>query len=309
MSRVNEEIATEPAVWRRAAKMAPAQGAALPRDGMRLGVAGAGTSLYMAEAYAVLRERRGAGETDAFTPTEVPPRTYDAVLAITRSGTTTEILRFLEQVPEGTRKLAITGTAGSPVFDLVDGAVLLDFADEESVVQTRFATAVLALLRARLGDDVEALAAAADEIVAAPLPVDPAAFRQFVYLGTGFAVGLAHEAALKMREAAGGWTEAYPATEFRHGPISVLDERSCVWMLNEPPAGLEDAVRQTGATFVNNHRDPMVELVLAQRAAVRLAEARGLDPDHPRHLSRSVILPDISRAGGDEGEIRRRQSK
>jgi fructoselysine-6-P-deglycase FrlB-like protein len=34
----------------------------------------------------------------------------------------------------------------------------------------------------------------------------------------------------------------------------------------------------------------MVELVAIQRAAVALAKARGLDPDEPRHLSRSVVL-------------------
>jgi glucosamine 6-phosphate synthetase-like amidotransferase/phosphosugar isomerase protein len=36
--------------------------------------------------------------------------------------------------------------------------------------------------------------------------------------------------------------------------------------------------------------DPMAELIQIQRTAVALAEARGLDPDHPRHLARSVVL-------------------
>jgi fructoselysine-6-P-deglycase FrlB-like protein len=35
----------------------------------------------------------------------------------------------------------------------------------------------------------------------------------------------------------------------------------------------------------------MAELVLIQRMAVELAEARGLDPDRPKHLTRSVVLP------------------
>ena len=47
----------------------------------------------------------------------------------------------------------------------------------------------------------------------------------------------------------------------------------------------------TGATIVNEGSDPMAELVLIQRMAVELAEARGLDPDHPKHLTRSVVLP------------------
>jgi glucosamine 6-phosphate synthetase-like amidotransferase/phosphosugar isomerase protein len=35
----------------------------------------------------------------------------------------------------------------------------------------------------------------------------------------------------------------------------------------------------------------MATLVLVQRLAVALAVARGLDPDHPRNLTRSVVLP------------------
>jgi fructoselysine-6-P-deglycase FrlB-like protein len=53
---------------------------------------------------------------------------------------------------------------------------------------------------------------------------------------------------------------------------------------------LADAA-DTGATIVSEGSDPMAELVLIQRLAVELAEARGLDPDHPKHLTRSVVLP------------------
>jgi fructoselysine-6-P-deglycase FrlB-like protein len=35
----------------------------------------------------------------------------------------------------------------------------------------------------------------------------------------------------------------------------------------------------------------MAELVLVQRMAVELAEVHGLDPDRPKHLTRSVVLP------------------
>ncbi|MGH2636587.1 MAG: sugar isomerase, partial [Actinomycetota bacterium] len=49
-------------------------------------------------------------------------------------------------------------------------------------------------------------------------------------------------------------------------------------------------VRRTSATVVARDRDPMAELVGIQRLAVALAEAKGLDPDRPRHLTRSVVL-------------------
>ena len=79
--------------------------------------------------------------------------------------------------------------------------------------------------------------------------------------------------------------------EYRHGPISVAGSGSLVWLLGAAPAGLVDDVGRTGATVLDGTLDPMAELVQIQRMAVALAQARGLDPDQPQHLTRSVVLP------------------
>ncbi|HEY1175235.1 MAG TPA: sugar isomerase, partial [Phytomonospora sp.] len=63
-----------------------------------------------------------------------------------------------------------------------------------------------------------------------------------------------------------------------------------VWFFGTPPDGLLDQVRATGAYASVSPADPLAELVRAQRLAVAVAAARGLDPDRPRHLTRSVIL-------------------
>ena len=291
MSHASEEIASQPAMWRLAADTARAEGARLPAAGQRAAIVGCGTSLFMAEAWAAARELAGQGETDAFTPTEAPPRSYDVIVVLTRSGTTTEVLDYVRGLAGATRTVAVTGTPASPIVELCDETVLLEYADERSVVQTRFATTALALARARLGDDIGTLADAAEGALTEPLPFDGAEIHQFVFLGHGMAVGVAREAGLKLREAAGVWTEAYPSTEFRHGPISAIGAGSVVWAFSPAPEGTPDAVRATGATFRQARRDPMVELLVAQRLAVALAEGKGLDPDHPRHLTRSVILP------------------
>ncbi|MGV9572867.1 sugar isomerase, partial [Streptomyces nigra] len=62
------------------------------------------------------------------------------------------------------------------------------------------------------------------------------------------------------------------------------------WMVGAPPDGLPAQVRTTGAHWIEGRLDPLAELVRAQRLAVAVAAARGLDPDRPRHLTRSVIL-------------------
>jgi fructoselysine-6-P-deglycase FrlB-like protein len=292
MSEILREIASQPACWRRAAALAPRLAQPLPTPGRRVAVVGCGTSLYVAQSFAALREMRGVGETDAFPASEFPTsRRYDEVLAISRSGTTTEVVRLLASDDlAGSRRIAISAVDRSPVSSTADDRVILDFADERSVVQTRFATTVLALLRVHLGEDVEHAAAEAEAAIEGGLPVDPTRFEHVVFLGSGWTVGLANEAALKLREAAGAWTESYPAMEFRHGPISVVGDRSLVWALGPVDTGVLRDAEAAGATIVASATDPMVELVGIQRAAVALADARGLDPDHPRHLTRSVVL-------------------
>ncbi|EWC63646.1 Glucosamine-6-phosphate deaminase [Actinokineospora spheciospongiae] len=278
MSHVAEEIAGQPACWRRAA----AEARPVAEPGESVAVVGCGTSWFMAMAFAALREAAGHGHTDAFAASEFPAgRDYDQVVAITRSGTTTEVLDLL-------------ATTGATVLtanpDLTGNTVLLDYADEESVVQTRFATTALAYLRASLGEDLTAAAADAERALTVDLG-DLVAADQVTFLGRGWTVGLAHEAALKLREAASAWTESYPAMEYRHGPISVAEPGRVTWLFGPAPAGLADDVAATGATWVDSDLDPMAHLVVAQRLAVAVARRRGLDPDRPRHLTRSVVLP------------------
>jgi fructoselysine-6-P-deglycase FrlB-like protein len=186
--------------------------------------------------------------------------------------------------------VAITAAAQSPVGQAADEVIDLGFADEESVVQTRFATTELALLRAHLGHDPGPAADAAERVLAAPLPPGMLAADQFTFLGTGWTYGLANEAALKLREAAGLWTEAYPAMEYRHGPAAVTGERSVVWLFGSPPDGLADEIAAAGGTAWIGEEDPLAELVRVQMLAVAAARARGLNPDRPRNLARSVIL-------------------
>ena len=292
MRAITSEIDSQPALWRKTAGMASAVAGLLPAPGEPAAAIGCGTSLHVARAYAALREEMNLGTTDAATASELPPhRSYGRVVAISRSGTTTEVLRALERLRGSIATVAITAVPGSPVASTADDTIVLDFANEQSVVQTRFATTALALLRAHLGDRLEAAIADGEAALARALPAVPSAFTQFVFLGQGWTVGLANEAALKLREAASAWTEAYPAMEYRHGPISAAGRGTLVWAIGAVDPGVLADAAATGATIVNEGSDPMAELVVIQRMAVELAEAQGLDPDHPKHLTRSVVLP------------------
>lgn len=291
------EISTQPHDWRRAAAVAAERRSALPRPGERVAVVGCGTSLYMAQAYAALREDAGQGLTDAWPASEHRlDRGYDRVIAITRSGTTTEVLHLLERLrSQPTRPVvtAVIADGSTPAKDLADEAIVLAEMDEQSVVQTRFATSTLAMLRASLGEDIETAASQAQTV----LDTDPAELlgpavdaEQITFLGRGWTIGLANEAALKLRESAQAWTESYPAMEYRHGPISITAPGRVTWAFGEVPAGLPDDVRATGGHFEHSDIDPLADLVRVHRLCAVRSRALGLDPDKPRNLTRSIVL-------------------
>jgi fructoselysine-6-P-deglycase FrlB-like protein len=308
MVYVDAEIESQPDCWRRAAALARSSSNALPTAGQRVAVVGCGTSWYMAMAYAALRERAGHGETDAFQASEFPMgRPYDRILAITRSGATTEVVDLLAALRQRTPTTVLTSDPDAVAVRLATDSVVMPFANERSVVQTRFATSALALLRAHLGEDLDPIAADAEVTVRAPLPIDPSHVDQVTFLGRGWTVGLAQEAALKCREAAIMWAEAYPAMEYRHGPISIACPGRVVWAFGEIPDSLAEDVEATGAALILGRTnglytalgrwaagrkplDPMADLILAQRFAVAIAVNHGLDPDAPRHISRAIVL-------------------
>lgn len=284
------ELASQPQTWARAAALTAEQ-RLLPPHGARVAVIGCGTSWFIGQSYAALREQGGFGETDAFPASEAfVDRGYDTVVALTRSGTTSEVLQLVEEIRGRIRVVGVVGDDASPLVDIVDDVVPLPFADERSVVQTRFATTALALFRASLGESIERAVIDGVAALSSELPDELVEAEQFTFVGRGWAVGLAHEAALKMREASQSWTESYPAMEYRHGPISIAGPGRATWHLGPATAGLSAEVTATGAWFEQGALDPMAELIRVQRLAMLRARAAGLDPDAPRNLTRSVIL-------------------
>ena len=293
-AHMRAELDSQPDTWERAVGMTAEQ-ALLPAKGQRVAVIGCGTSWFMAQSYAALRERGGFGITDAYAASEAfMDRDYDAVVALTRSGTTTEVLELVDQLKgsgSAPRIVGVIGDETSPLVGMVDDAILLPFADEQSVVQTRFATTALAVFRASLGED---LTGAIADVRAALADVDPtlAGAEQYTFLGRGWTIGLAHEAALKMRESSQSWTESYPSMDYRHGPIAIAAPGRITWQFGAAPEGLDAQVTATGGRWVQHPIDPMADLARLHRVALDRALAKGLDPDEPRNLTRSVILED-----------------
>lgn len=254
MFLTEEEILSQPDCWQRAVDLAEGVREKWPAPGARVAFVGTGTAWFMAQAMAALRERHGQGESDAFVASEFPPtRRYDHVVVLTRSGEGTDnlkLLRWIEAMPT----LAIVGDPGATASELADATIDLSFADEASIVQTRFATTALAMARALVDGsartDLERWLRDADYALAIRIDEEYADVDQITYLGRDWTIPLAEEAASKVRQCSQGWSEAYSALEYRHGPITIAEPGRLVWMIGEAPVGLAEDVEATGATFV-----------------------------------------------------------
>ena len=182
-------------------------------------------------------------------------------------------------------------------MEAADDVVVLDFADEQSVVQTRFATTALTLLRAHLGLHTDAVVADARTALA-----DAAARRarraatQFTFLGRGWSVGPRERG--RAQDARGRRCRGPRPTRrwsTGTGPSASPPAAPSPGCSARRPRGWPNRCAATGALWVGGRLDPLAELVRAQRLAVAVAAARGLDPDRPRHLTRSVILDRTAR--------------
>lgn len=287
-SHAEVEIASQPQVWRQVAEFAPSVLGLLPKKGERVAVTGCGSSWFMAMSYAALREGAGHGETDVWVTSEFNySRKYDRVVAISRSGTTTEVIEAMSKI--STPSVVITAITNSPIAEQTTNEIVMPFADEKSVVQTRWATSALGLLRSSLGFDLNSITEDAEKALTSDIShlLD---LNQITFLGRDWKYGIAQEAALKTRETSQFWAEAYPALDYRHGPLSISQPGRGVWAFGEIPDSLVSDIKATGATFESSKLDPMAQLIRAQRVAIEIAKKRGADFDNPRGLARSIIL-------------------
>lgn len=294
VSALESEIRSQPDCWQEAARDASRYRDILPVPGERVAVIGCGTSLFIARGVAYLRESLGRGITDAWPASEARlTRNYDRMIAISRSGTTTEVITTLKQFAGP--KTIITAAEDAPVYKLGDVIALRQF-DEKSVVQTRFATSALALLRAHFGEDLMPVIEQARAMLGSgksevePVLDSVRGADQITFVGMGLGAALAEEAALKLRESTQSWAESYHATEYRHGPVSIAQPGRAVWALGPLIPGFARDVAATGAHLEHHDADPLAELVRVHLLCLLRAKDLGMDPGRPRHLERSVIL-------------------
>jgi glucosamine--fructose-6-phosphate aminotransferase (isomerizing) len=307
---IEEDIRSTPAVLRQTCARVDARRATLaPLFDGPLVFLGCGSSYCVALAAAAIYEQKRRTPAQASIASDYTSREGWTHVAISRTGQTTEVVDALRRVrAAGGRSILVAGEAGSAAEPYADETLVLEFASEQGVIQTRFITASIEALRllTQVPGAGQAHAPAtpdgtdgglASEVEEGLGAFDPSPYLQFdhvVFLGRDWRYGLARSAALNLQETALLVPESHQTLNYRHGPIATADEHTLIWCFDPADdvasAAVLDDVRRTGATVRATAHDPLVSLVQAQLFALRKAESRGMDPSAPRNLSRAVIL-------------------
>jgi glucosamine--fructose-6-phosphate aminotransferase (isomerizing) len=236
------------------------------------------------------------------------------VVALSRSGETTETVAAARASRRaGLFVTAITVENASALAANADRLVTAATDPREGIVMTTSASLMLQLGLQLLGHVVpeaaHALAPALLADVDARVPGLIAGRSHVVYLGGGPLYGVAVEGALKLMEMSQVFTQAFHPLEHRHGPISLVDERTVVVMLGSADQQTAEAklvaeIRAKGAIVVGFGADgdasfalpidpalaPLVCMPPLQLLGERVAQARHLDTAAPRHLTKVVML-------------------
>jgi glutamine---fructose-6-phosphate transaminase (isomerizing) len=298
---------------------------------------GCGSTYYLSLAAAALYQELSGRPARAAPASELllNPRTVwrdfstggdrSLLVAISRSGTTTETIRAVERfrADDPGDVIVITNNHTS-LTDLADQSIVISKGQEQSVAQTKsFASMYVAAaaLCARMADRPDLLKAMANlpavgerlvrdyESTARKLG-ENLDYNRFYFLGSGIRYGLACEVSLKMKEMTLSHSEPFHFLEFRHGPMSMVNQHAAIiGLLSEVNFDHESkvltemqtlgsttfALGETAGDVAFNSGIPesvrgVLYLPVLQLMAYYRSVVKGLDPDHPNNLSAVIQL-------------------
>lgn len=323
------EIRAQPDVWRQIATSDKAATLANAIGGRDVVLLGSGSSLFMAQLGALALRRRGI-RAHALAATEAPldhaAYRNAVVIACSQSGRSTDLLDALEVLAPSTL-VALTNSPDSPLGHRADVTIDVGAGVEVAVPASKSVSATAAILlwaaglmsgsharsantltetaedvRSWLeGPEVEVIHEAAQRI---------AKRRSVVIVSTGYGLPIAHECALKLKEASYIHAEGFSAGEFRHGSAAMLDASCAIIgivddvsrnIVNRPmnEATQAEALRYVIGghlgdipllgPVVGEAFNTLAWLVAAQMLALHVGRSRYVESDAPRGLTKAII--------------------
>jgi glucosamine--fructose-6-phosphate aminotransferase (isomerizing) len=340
-----QEIKQQPATWRQTIDLVVARAEEVKQKFANIQpdeviFTGCGTSCYISIAAALTFQEKTGLSAKAVPASEIflkPDAVFGKnkktiLVGSSRSGNTTEVVRAIEYARQNNlaRCIAITSLPTSDLACKSDYTISLPHVQEKSVVMTSSFTNILLVSQLIAGilsgdeaylAELKRLPEIGEDVMARVEPLaktvgEDQNFNHFIYLGLGACFGLANEGMLKLKEMTQLFAETFNPLEFRHGPISVLNEKCRVILLSNRSIqayerDVVDDVRKFGANAVvigdsleDFRCDVKIELnsgltdlsrsvlylpflqLLAYYRTLKL----GLNPDQPRNLGKVVVL-------------------
>lgn len=302
---------------------------------------GCGTSLYLAQAAAfafssytkIPAKGVPCSELYYFPESYVKEKNV-LILPITRKSYTTEVRLAIDKVrtyPQVTT-LAITCDKDSEKYN--DFYILSPDTAEDSVIMTRSFTSMVymaVIMAMYVGGKKEEITQMADycqvarealkdmDILAEKIIAEHEHLNLFINLGQGIYYGIANECMNKMKEMGLTNSEGYYDLEYRHGPMSLVDENTLIICFSsrasrEGDKALMEQMKSYGAVVVvlggdlgdtfdsiadyaysmeegwNDMQCAAIIGFIGQLLGIYIAKKKGLDTDSPRHLTQAIVL-------------------
>lgn len=248
-------------------------------------------------------------------------------IAISQSGQSPDLVRPIEHMREsGALSIAIVNDPDSPLARAAEWVLPAHAGPELSVAATKSfiacATAAIRLVAHSAQDEplLEALRSLPGRLAGAiagnrDIAVEMLTGTRSAYvIGRGAGLAVAQETALKLKETCLLQAEAFSSAEIKHGPFALIEKGFPVLAIATPgpfqdgvlervremralgalvlvaaPAGDDEDTVLALPPPLHPELDPLVALAAVYGLAARLAEARGLDPDHPRNLHKVTL--------------------
>lgn len=296
------------------------------RNAERVIVVGAGTSYHAGLYFSLLLNRIGINSTPLIASEyyNIKGKKGDFVIAISQSGETIDVLQAIRKLKgEGGRIASITNVIESAIARESEYKIYMRAGPEIGVAATKtFTTQLVSLLiiysiltKENLKKfekaDEEVYNALGLEGYAKKIGEELSRARNIYYLGRGLSLPLAMEGALKIKEVAYVHAEAYPAGESKHGPIALVEKGFPVVFINdgEMPELLKNNVMEMKArgakiyvvstnkrvgegdeVYIESKIPPLSIAPIIQLIAYYASTAKGIDPDKPRNLAKTVTV-------------------
>ncbi len=327
------EIKTQTEAWAQALDLVHSSSLPRAEDYEQVIFTGCGSTYYLSLAAAALyQEMTGraaraipAGELLLNPQSALRDGISQLLVAISRSGTTTETIRAVEAFKaDRAGDVLVISNSDEALSHLGDSSLVITKGQEESVAQTRsFASMYVAstALCARMAnrdsciDRMSTLPEAGDRLMHAFEPAarqlgEDIAVDRFYFLGNGTRYGLACEANLKMKEMTLTHSEPFHFLEFRHGPMSMVSRQAVIIGLVSESSfrhelavldemhGLGGKTVALGESAVDISFDSgipescrgVLYLPVLQLMAFYRSLRKGLNPDRPNNLTAVVHL-------------------